>query len=87
MDLIFGAKVHKNFPRKYLESETCGEGFWESTGQGNYKHTGVDVEKDIGYTVKLANIRHVASLFQCSGQLNLEKISLTLGVIFTKALH
>ena len=51
MNLVFGPKFNKEFPRKYLESKTCGDGFWESTGKDNYQHTGVDIEADIGSQV------------------------------------
>ena len=44
LEMVFGSKMHKEFPRKYLESESCGEGFWPSTGDGRYEHEGVDVE-------------------------------------------
>lgn len=46
LDLIFGPKFHKEFPRKYLESGSCGDGFWESTGKGKYNHPGVDAVSD-----------------------------------------
>ena len=41
LDLIFGPKFDEEFPRAYLESNTCGDGFWESTGRDNYEHPGV----------------------------------------------
>lgn len=44
LQLIFGFKFDKNFPRKYLESATCGEGFWKSNGKDNYVHPGVDID-------------------------------------------
>jgi hypothetical protein len=31
------------FPNLILESVSCGDGFWESTGKGNYEHPGVDL--------------------------------------------
>ena len=46
LDLIFSPKFHKDFPAKYLTSPECGDGFWESTGNGNYDHPGVDAIKD-----------------------------------------
>lgn len=51
LDMIFGSKIHKEFPRKYLSSKTCGDGFWESTGKGNYQNPGVDAEIAIGSNV------------------------------------
>ena len=51
MNLVFGPKFNKEFPRKYLESKTCGDGFWESTGKNHYEHTGVDIETEIGSQV------------------------------------
>ena len=48
---LFGLKINKAFPRKYMESESCGNGFYESTGRGNYKHKGVDAEAEIGSEV------------------------------------
>ena len=42
LDLIFGPKFNEKFPKVYLESNGCGDGFWESTGKGNYEHPGVD---------------------------------------------
>ena len=53
VDLVFGPKLNKGFPRKYLESQTCGNGFYESRGNNNYKHTGVDVEVAVGSQVRL----------------------------------
>ena len=52
LDLVFGPKINKAFPRKYLESQTCGNGFWESTGQGHYRNPGVDAEIEIGSPVR-----------------------------------
>ena len=61
MELTFGPKVHKDFPRKYLDSKTCGfKGFWESTGLGHYNHPGVDVEVNAGTEVKY---RHYFTVF------------------------
>ena len=42
-DLVFGPKFDKAFPKKYLLSKTCGDGFWESTGKDKYEHPGVDI--------------------------------------------
>ena len=42
--MVFGPKISKAFPRKYLESNNCGPGFWKSTGRGKYEHPGVDLE-------------------------------------------
>ena len=50
LDLIFGPKFHKSFPTKYLLSSSCGDGFWESTGNDQYDHPGVDVVGE-GWTV------------------------------------
>lgn len=56
--MIFGPKIHKEFPRKYFTSSACGgangfEGFWESIGNGNYKHPGVDAEISVGSDVSI----------------------------------
>ncbi|XP_066264364.1 uncharacterized protein [Branchiostoma lanceolatum] len=44
---IFGPKVHKDFPKKQLESDNCGNGFYPSTARGKYKHQGVDLEASV----------------------------------------
>ncbi|XP_078660674.1 uncharacterized protein LOC144905141 [Branchiostoma floridae x Branchiostoma belcheri] len=41
---IFGPKIHKDFPKKLLESDNCGNGFYPSTARGRYGHRGVDLE-------------------------------------------
>ncbi|KAI8514390.1 hypothetical protein Bbelb_087140 [Branchiostoma belcheri] len=41
---IFGPKIHKDFPKKLLESDNCGNGFYPSTARGRYRHRGVDLE-------------------------------------------
>ncbi|XP_078620549.1 uncharacterized protein LOC144887293 isoform X2 [Branchiostoma floridae x Branchiostoma japonicum] len=42
---IFGPKMHKDFPRKLLQATSCsGYGPYPSTGNGKYKHQGVDLE-------------------------------------------
>ncbi|XP_019618168.1 PREDICTED: uncharacterized protein LOC109465393 [Branchiostoma belcheri] len=42
---IFGPKMHKSFPRKLLQAQNCnGYGPYPSTGNGKYKHQGVDLE-------------------------------------------
>ena len=46
-------KIDKSFPRKYLESSSCGDGFYEGTGSGHYKHPGVDAEAVIGSEVRI----------------------------------
>ena len=67
MQLTFGSKVHKDFPRKYLDSETCGfKGFWESTGKGHYMHPGVDVDVKEG-----AQVKYDYFLFVCTFHLSL----------------
>ena len=57
IDMVFGPKVSKEFPRKYLESDSCGPGFWKSTGRGKYKHPGVDLEA--------THDEKVCTAFQC----------------------
>ena len=59
LDLVFGPKINGAFPRKYLESTTCGNGFWESTGKNNYDHKGVDVEAEIGAQVRMMPNLHL----------------------------
>ena len=51
IQLLFGLKINKAFPRKYLESDSCGGGFYRSTGKGNYQHPGVDAEVQAGTEV------------------------------------
>ena len=53
IELVFGMKIDKSFPRKYLESSSCGDGFYESTGRGRYEHPGVDAEAVIGSEVRI----------------------------------
>ncbi|KAI8519524.1 hypothetical protein Bbelb_027810, partial [Branchiostoma belcheri] len=40
IEQIFGAKADQDFPRKYLESAVCGDGFYPSTGLGRYAEQG-----------------------------------------------
>ncbi|CAH1249045.1 SELE [Branchiostoma lanceolatum] len=45
LNKVFGPKMHKDFPRKILQSDRCsGHGPYPSTGNGKYKHQGVDLE-------------------------------------------
>ncbi|XP_078658229.1 uncharacterized protein LOC144903712 [Branchiostoma floridae x Branchiostoma belcheri] len=48
IEQIFGAKADQDFPRKYLESGSCGDGFYPSTGSGRYEHQGVLLEAAVG---------------------------------------
>ena len=40
-------KAHKDFPRKYLESTSCGWGFWATDGSGHYSHQGILAEAQV----------------------------------------
>ena len=53
IDQIFGPKVSDLFPRKYLESASCGDGFYPSTGRASYDHQGVDAEIGINSRVNI----------------------------------
>ena len=59
-------KIDKSFPRKYLESRSCGDGFYESTGSGLYKHPGVDAEAVIGSEVRITDNIDLLSLLPIS---------------------
>ncbi|CAH1791078.1 unnamed protein product, partial [Owenia fusiformis] len=48
IDNVFGPKIAKRFPRKYLESEKCGNGFYPSTQRGNYEYDGAQLQVDAG---------------------------------------
>ena len=52
IESVFGSKFHERFPRKYLVSGVCGDGFWESNGKGNYDHPGIDLVAEIGEDVR-----------------------------------
>ena len=56
-------KIDKSFPRKYLESNSCGDGFYESTGRGHYEHPGVDAEAVIGSEVRIIEIMIAHTIF------------------------
>ncbi|XP_019642103.1 PREDICTED: uncharacterized protein LOC109483513 [Branchiostoma belcheri] len=51
IEQIFGAKADQAFPRKYLESAACGDGFYPSTGSGRYEHQGVLLEAASGQEI------------------------------------
>jgi len=40
--------MHERFPRKFLQSASCGDGFWETNGKNNYRHYGVILEVAAG---------------------------------------
>ena len=48
---IFGAKMHQDFPRKLMESASCGDGFWETDGKGQYSHKGIMLNVTVGNEV------------------------------------
>jgi len=50
---IFGPKMHEMFPRKLLESPTCGNGFWEDNGNQHYKQSGVMLRVEAGEDVSI----------------------------------
>ena len=43
--------MHEEFPRKFLESPSCGDGFWETDGKGHYTHKGIMLEVKVGEEV------------------------------------
>ncbi|XP_078573994.1 uncharacterized protein LOC144860567 isoform X3 [Branchiostoma floridae x Branchiostoma japonicum] len=51
IEQIFGNKADQDFPRKYLESDSCGDGFYPSTGQGRYAEQGVLLEAAAGQQI------------------------------------
>ncbi|XP_078585865.1 uncharacterized protein LOC144867676 [Branchiostoma floridae x Branchiostoma japonicum] len=51
VEQIFGNKADQDFPRKYLESPTCGDGFYPSTGGGRYAEQGVLLEAGAGQQI------------------------------------
>ncbi|XP_019624877.1 PREDICTED: uncharacterized protein LOC109470382 isoform X2 [Branchiostoma belcheri] len=51
IEQIFGAKADQDFPRKYLESAACGDGFYPSTGLGRYAQQGVLLEAAAGQQI------------------------------------
>ena len=63
IELVFGMKIDKSFPRKYLESSSCGDGFYESKGRGHYEHPGVDAEAVIGSEVRITEITVAHTIF------------------------
>ncbi|KAI0217504.1 hypothetical protein LSAT2_030722 [Lamellibrachia satsuma] len=48
LEEIFGPKMHEDFPRKLLESPTCGDGFWETDGKEHYSHKGIMLNVTVG---------------------------------------
>ncbi|KAI0212799.1 hypothetical protein LSAT2_002241 [Lamellibrachia satsuma] len=48
LEEIFGTKMHKDFPRKFLKSQSCGDGFWETDGNGHYSPNGIMLEVKVG---------------------------------------
>lgn len=53
MEEIFGPKMHEDFPRKLLESPTCGNGFWEGNSHRIYKHSGIMLRVEAGEDVSI----------------------------------
>ncbi|XP_066298079.1 uncharacterized protein [Branchiostoma lanceolatum] len=51
IEQIFGSKSDQDFPRMYLESDSCGDGFYPSTGQGRYAEQGVLLEAAAGQQI------------------------------------
>ena len=51
LEEIFGSKVHADFPRKLLQSASCGDGVWPSDGKGHYSHMGIMLEVTFGQKV------------------------------------
>ena len=48
---IFGPKMHQDFPRKLMESASCGDGFWETDGKGHYSNKGIMLNVTVGNEV------------------------------------
>ena len=53
--------MHEEFPRKFLESASCGDGFWETDGKGHYTHKGIMLEVKVGEEVSTKS-KHEESL-------------------------
>ena len=52
VDLVFGEKMNKKFPRKYMESRSCGNGFWKGRRKLNtYKTEGIEVGAEVNSKV------------------------------------
>ncbi|KAK2165104.1 hypothetical protein NP493_1383g00012 [Ridgeia piscesae] len=51
LEEIFGPKMHEDWPRKLLESSSCGDGFWESDGKGHYGNKGIMLEVTVGQPI------------------------------------
>ncbi|CAH1783345.1 unnamed protein product, partial [Owenia fusiformis] len=51
IDNVFGPKIAKKFPRKYLVSEECGNGFFPSTQAGKYRDDGAQLQVDVSSTL------------------------------------
>ncbi|KAK2165039.1 hypothetical protein NP493_1368g00012 [Ridgeia piscesae] len=51
LEEIFGPKMHEDWPRKLLESSSCGDGFWESDGKGHYANKGIMLEVSVGQPI------------------------------------
>ena len=53
LEEIFGTKMHEEWPRKLLESTSCGDGFWETDGNGHYPYKGIMLDVVSGQTVNV----------------------------------
>ncbi|CAH1802777.1 unnamed protein product [Owenia fusiformis] len=51
IDNVFGPKISKRFPRKYLQSKKCGNGFFPSTQRRRYKYSGAQLQVKVGSAI------------------------------------
>ena len=65
LEEIFGPKVNKEFPKKLLESASCGDGFWETDGKGHYSHKGIMLEVTVGQEVDVVLVDSTVSKSCC----------------------
>ncbi|CAH1802680.1 unnamed protein product [Owenia fusiformis] len=51
IDNVFGPKISKRFPRKYLQSKSCGDGFYPSTQRSRYMYSGAQLQVSVGSAI------------------------------------
>ena len=54
LENIFGPKMHNDWPRKMLQSTSCGDGFWETGRRRHYTNKGIMLEVNDGQPVGIA---------------------------------
>ena len=65
LEEIFGPKVNEDFPKKLLESRSCGDGFWETDGKSHYSHKGIMLEVTVGQDVNILLVDSTVSKLHC----------------------